>query len=178
MEIFKYTPNWAAVERREKMTLETGDTGSTMQKIPVSNTRFYYKEESKNKKSEESLCQICRKGKHIPALCPEKIVEKKEVKDPGMYHLSIDLNPTTIKLTNIPTDTERAEIREILLSNNITYDSIMMICDKVNRTDFKGIVYIELPTEAIAEKCLSVFDRRKMGVQIVSAMTVETRQRM
>lgn len=178
MDIFKYSPNWSAVERRIKMSLESGETGSTTQKIPASNTRFYYKEESKNKKAEETLCVICKKEKHIPSLCPEKKLEKKETKDPGIYQLDIELNPTTIKLTNLPTDIQRADIKDILVENNITFDSIMMICDKVNRTDFKGIVYLELPTDTLAEKCLSVFDRRKMGVQIVSAMVVETRQRL
>lgn len=178
MEIFKYAPNWAAVERRLTMTLHGGHTDSTTQKIPAANTRFYYKEESKNKKPEEMLCTICKKSKHIPSLCPEKKMEKKEAKDSGIYQLSIDLNPTTIKLTNVPTDTERSSIRDILMTNSVIYDSIMMVCDKVNKNEFKGIVYIELPTDTIAEKCLSIFDRRKMGVQIVSAMVVETRQRL
>ncbi|OAG31286.1 hypothetical protein NEIG_02371 [Nematocida sp. ERTm5] len=176
MEIFKYTPNWPAIERRQKMKIS--QTEERAQRLPLNNDRFYYKEESKNKK-DETLCTICKKSVHFPAICPEKIKKKQEKPEESTIYTPIfNFTPTTVKLTNVPVETIRSDIKDFLIRKNIQFDAIIMVTDKANREDFKGTIYIELPTESIAEKCVAVFDRMKMGVQIISATTVEGRQKL
>ncbi|EHY64894.1 hypothetical protein NEAUS04_1914 [Nematocida ausubeli] len=174
MEIFTYAPNWAAIERRKEMKMTQAEERA--QRLPLHNDRFHYKKESKNK-VEDVLCSICKKEDHLPAMCPERKVEVKEKKEDNIYTPMFQFTPTTVRLTNVPVDTVKGEIREILISNNVQYDLLIMVTDKQNREDFKGTVYIELPTEGMADRCVALFDRMKMGVQIVSACTVEGRQR-
>ncbi|KAI5192801.1 hypothetical protein NEMIN01_2224 [Nematocida minor] len=178
MEIFKYEPNWSAIERRLKMRIKSEGVDSTSQKILTANTRFYYREESKNEKPEEHLCTICKKESHLPSQCPEKKVEQKAKEEPALYQPSFVFTPTSVKLSNIPLETEKHQIREILRNNNIHTDHVLMVYDKIKREEFKGIIYMELPTLELAEKCVDLFDGMKMGVQIVSATTVENRNRL
>lgn len=174
MEIFTYTPNWEAIKRRTSMRMK--ESNDTAQRLRLNNDRFYYKEEKKNKQTESTLCSICKKGAHLLSICPERKTEKTEKKEESIYVPSFKFTPTTVKLTNVPLDTTRAQVRETLLSNNIQYDILTLLTDKIDREEFKGIIYIELPTEGVAEKCVELFDRMKMGVQIVGASIVESKR--
>ncbi|KAH9385224.1 uncharacterized protein NEMAJ01_0120 [Nematocida major] len=180
MEIFKHTPNWASVERRLRMNnMKSSEDAS--QVLPLNSDKFFYKEEKKNRATEDALCSICKKAQHLPSVCPEKqTAPAGKPETSGIYIPSFQFTPTTVRLTNVPTDIPkdqvREHIRERMLTNNVQYDILSLLTDKQYREEFKGIVYIELPTAEIAERCLALFDGMKMGVQIISAVTVESRR--
>ncbi|KAI5187768.1 hypothetical protein NEHOM01_2355 [Nematocida homosporus] len=176
MEIFKYTPNWSQIVHRQLMKFE--DKSEPAKKIPIPDLEFELKLVTGQKKKAQELCHICKKDKHLPSMCPQKPVKPQaEEKSVETYNVNVILSPTTVKLMNIPTDTSRGQLREILRDAGIIYESLHMVGDKNNRETFifKGLVYIELPTKEEAERCLKLFDGLRMDIQIVSAMVVESR---
>ncbi|OAG28813.1 hypothetical protein NEDG_00952 [Nematocida displodere] len=175
MNIFKYAPNWSEVERRKELLIKNDDVPS--RKNPLNNIQFKLKATTKQKKKAENvLCVHCKKEKHLPSMCPEKPQSAVKAADTtNIYKCTVVLSPTTIKLINIPTTVTRDEMKGLLIQKGVHYDSINLLYDKINREEFKGVIYIELPTKDEAEKCMSIFDGMRMGIQIISGVVLEPR---
>jgi len=176
MEIFKYEPEWLRIEKRKGFKIEGSSGGS--QKIKIPNAEFKLKEAGSAKKKAE-LCTICKKDKHALSACPQREVKKvQELPAQNLYKLDLVFTPTTVRLQNLPSDLQRQTLREILKKHDVKHDGVHMVYDKINREEFKGVVYIDLPTEKEGEKCIRAFDGLKMDVLIVNAETVEVRQKL
>lgn len=168
MPIFEYTPDWSAIHRRISMRIR--GNWEPAQKNELASAKLVKKDASK--KTQSTLCGFCKKEGHASVTCPERPKKEAAVqpKAPSIYKPSFVLSPTSVKLINVPSNTQRKDLRTVLDTHKILYDMILMIYDKARTEEFKGIVYIDHPTREEAEKCLQAFNRLKMGVQIVSAM--------
>lgn len=176
MEIFKYAPNWERIEQRRK--LERGKETDEGNAINIESVEFHLKQGVTQKKTTE-LCTVCQKDRHLPSACPERPVRQApETKQPLLYRVETLLSPTTVKVVNLPFTLQKHDIRELLRAHQVKYDGINMVHSKLNREEFKGIVYLELPTKEEAAKCVSALDGLRMDVQVVSAMVVEGRSRL
>ncbi|KAI5171613.1 hypothetical protein NEFER03_0935 [Nematocida sp. LUAm3] len=177
MEIFKYTPDWSRIERRK--SIRTESVGMPAIRWGIPNLEFQVKTNSSQDKKRDEMCPICAKETHLPSMCPEKKKEEKTQKkeeNGGIYKLGVNLTPTTVRLTNIPLETQRSDVIEHLKTHFILFDKVTMVYDKATREEFIGIVYIELPTKEEAEKCVKCFDGMRLGVQVVGAMISDERK--
>lgn len=151
------------------------------EKVPISELSFILLNQKETQKDKEDIkCSICGSNKHIPSMClnnnSKVFQEKEEVKEkkaPEIYKLIVNLSPTLVKLSNLPAATQRNELHALLREKGIMYDTVKMVHDKINPTEFKGVVYIDLPTKEAADKLVSIFNGMKMDIQIVSAQIVE-----
>lgn len=168
MPIFEYAPDWSAIHRRRSIKIR--GCWEPAQKNELTSATLVRKDVSK--KTQSVLCCACKKEGHILAACPGRPKREDAVhpQAPSIYKPSFVLSPTSVKLINVPSNTQRKDLRVVLDTHKILFDAILMIYDKTKTEEFKGIVYIDHPTREEAEKSLQAFNRMKMGVQIVSAM--------
>ncbi|KAI5191633.1 hypothetical protein NECID01_1544 [Nematocida sp. AWRm77] len=188
MEIFKYEPNWERIEQRRKINKEhESQEGNT---IILGQVMFHMKKGVPQKRLTEE-CGVCSRKGHLSSVCPERAeTAKAEKEEPAIYRVGSLLSPTTVKVMNLPTTLEKYQLRDILKEHGIRYDSMNMVHTnkfqnaprpdtlqaRQEKEEFKGIVYLHLPTKEEGSKCIAVLDGMRMDVQVVSAMVVENRQ--
>lgn len=175
MEIFRYVPNASAVARRlHSFVPDPEEEPST--KLALEGLVFKHRERTREdaKKKAVVVCSNCQEEGHPSYKCTRR-VEKREAPEQAsnVYSVRSILTPTSIRIINVPKETQKYEMRELLDHKfRLRFDMFNFVNDKITG-EFRGVVFVNFPTVEEAEKAVDLIDGHRMDVNVLSAEVVD-----